>query len=125
MVKDYVYILDRDKDNQEGEEIAKHFNKMSSKVAKSIFRDVNEIIKKVDEEIEPFCMKISDKGKELIFLVTQIFSFLLTEKLEIFRESLPLREYLKTKKREMKLFIAKLTLNDAQMDETLGEKLAE
>ena len=58
-------------------------------------------------------MNISDKGKEFIFLVTQIFSFLLTEKLEIISESLPLREYLKTKKREKKLFIAKLTLNDA------------
>jgi hypothetical protein len=85
---------------------------MSSKVAKSIFKDVNEIIKKVDEEIEPFCMKISDKGKELIFLVTQIYSFLLNEKLEIISENLPLREYMKTKKREKKLFIAKLTLND-------------
>ncbi len=58
-------------------------------------------------------MNISDKGKEFIFLVTQIFSFLLTEKLEIISESLPLREYMKTKKREKKLFIAKLTLNDA------------
>ena len=58
-------------------------------------------------------MKISDKGKEFIFLVTQVFSFLLTEKLEIISESLPLREYMKTKKREKKLFKAKLTLNDA------------
>ena len=66
---------------------------MSSNVAKSIFNDVNEIIKKIDEEIEPFCMNISDKGKEFIFLVTQIFSFLLTEKLEIVNENEPLREY--------------------------------
>ena len=123
MIKDYVDIFG--KNNQESEEIAKNFIKMSPKLAKSIFRDVNEIVKKVDEEIEPFCMKISDKGKELIFLVAQIYSFLLTEKLEIFRENLPLREYLKTKKREKKLFIAKLTLNDAQMDKILGEKLAE
>jgi len=43
---------------------------MSPKLAKSIFKDVNVIIKKVDEEIEPFCMKISDYGKESIFLVT-------------------------------------------------------
>jgi hypothetical protein len=98
---------------------------MSPKIARSIFKDVSEIIKKVDEEIEPFCMKISDKGKEFIFLVTQVFSFLLTEKLEIISESLPLREYMKTKKREKKLFIAKLTLNDSLTDKSLGEKLAE
>ena len=42
---------------------------MSPKVAKSIFKDVNEIIGRIDEEIEPFCMKISDYGKEFIFLV--------------------------------------------------------
>ena len=57
-------------------------------------------------------MQISDKGKEFIFLVTQIFSFLITEKLEIINESFPLRQYMNRKEREKKLFIAKLTLND-------------
>ena len=68
MIKEYIDILS--KNDQESENIAQLFNKMSLKVAKNIFKDVNEIIRKVDEEIEPFCMKISDKGKELIFLVT-------------------------------------------------------
>ena len=70
-------------------------------------------------------MKISDKGKELIFLITQIFSFMLTDKLEIISEGLPLREYMKTKNREKKLFIAKLTENDIETDISLGESLAE
>ncbi len=43
---------------------------MGPKLAKGIFRDVNEIIKKIDFEIEEFCMKISEKGKIFIFLVT-------------------------------------------------------
>ena len=43
---------------------------MTQKLARGIVRDVNEIIKKVDEEIEAFCMKVSEKGKVFIFLVT-------------------------------------------------------
>lgn len=43
---------------------------MGSKLAKAIFREVNEIVKKINEEIEAFCMQISDKGKVLIYLVT-------------------------------------------------------
>jgi len=43
---------------------------MGPKLAKGIFRDVNEIIKKIDSEIEAFCMKTSEKGKIFIFLVT-------------------------------------------------------
>ena len=43
---------------------------MGPKLAKGIFRDVNEIIKKIDLEIEAFCLKISEKGKIFIFLVT-------------------------------------------------------
>jgi hypothetical protein len=43
---------------------------MGPKLAKGIFRDVNEIIKKIDSEIEAFCLKISERGKTLIFLVT-------------------------------------------------------
>ena len=39
-------------------------------IARGIFRDVNEMIKKIDEEIEAFCMKVSDQGKVFIFLVT-------------------------------------------------------
>ena len=35
---------------------------MGSKLARGIFREVNEIIKKINEEIEAFCMQISDKG---------------------------------------------------------------
>ena len=36
------------------------FSKMSPKLARGIFRDVNEIIKKIDEEIEAFWMKVSE-----------------------------------------------------------------
>ena len=43
---------------------------MSVKLARGISRDVNEIIKSIDEELEAFCMKISDSGKAFIFLVT-------------------------------------------------------
>ncbi len=110
MIKYYVDILN--KNNQKSEDLAYNFNKMSPQVAKNIFKDIIEIIKKVDEEIEPFCMKISDKGKELIFLITQIYSFLLTEKLEIINESFPLRQFMNRKEREKKLFVAKLTQND-------------
>ena len=52
---------------------------MGPKIAKGIVKDVNEVIKKVDEEISPFCMKISDTGRDFIFLVAKIFTFLLTE----------------------------------------------
>jgi len=69
-------------------------------------------------------LKISDSGKEFIFLVTQIFSFLLTEKLEIIRESFSLTEYIKTKNQEKELFIAKLYNNDSEMDKSHGQKLA-
>ena len=110
MIKDYVNILSNN--NQKSEELAQNFNKMSYKVAKNIKKDVDEIIKKINEEVEPFCMKISDKGEEFIFLITQIFSFLLAEKLEIISESSSLKEFKKTKDREKKLFIAKLSLND-------------
>ena len=43
---------------------------MSAKLARNISRDVNEIIKSMDEELEAFCMKISDNGKVFIFSVT-------------------------------------------------------
>ena len=43
---------------------------MGSRLVKKIFKDVNEIIKKIDQEIEVFCMKISETGKKFIFLVT-------------------------------------------------------
>ena len=43
---------------------------MGPRLVKVIFRDVNEIIKKIDAEIEAFCMRISDQGKIFIFLVT-------------------------------------------------------
>ncbi len=43
---------------------------MGPKLARGIFRDVNEVIKKINEEVEAFCMQISDNGKTLIFLVT-------------------------------------------------------
>ena len=43
---------------------------MGPNLAKGIFRDVKEIIKKIDSEIEAFCMKISEKGIIIIFLVT-------------------------------------------------------
>jgi hypothetical protein len=60
---------------------------MSAKLAKGICRDVNEIIKIIDEELEVFCMKISDTGKVFIYLVTQVFTYLLTDQLEIISES--------------------------------------
>jgi len=40
-------------------------------------------------------------------------------------ENFPLRKYENTKNRERRLFIARLTLNDTEMDKSLGEKLAE
>ena len=43
---------------------------MSANLAKGIKEDVNYIIKSIDEELEAFCMKISDSGKAFIFLVT-------------------------------------------------------
>ena len=43
---------------------------MSPKLARGISRDVNQIIKSIDEELEVFCMKISDTGKVFIFLIT-------------------------------------------------------
>lgn len=43
---------------------------MGPKVVKGIFRDVNEIIKQINSEIEAFCMKISDRGRIFIFQVT-------------------------------------------------------
>ena len=49
MIKDYVVILS--KNNQESEDLALNFNKMGPKIAKGIVKDVNEVIKKVDEEI--------------------------------------------------------------------------
>lgn len=58
------------KSDENSEKLAADFNKMGPKLAKGIFRDVNEIIKKIDTEIEAFCMKISEKGKIFIFLVT-------------------------------------------------------
>ena len=70
---------------------------MGPKLARGIFRDVNEIIKKINEEIEAFCMKVSDIGKVFIFLVIQVLTALLTEQLEIISESFPLRQF-KTRK---------------------------
>lgn len=43
---------------------------MGSKLVKEIFKDITKLIKKIDLEIQAFCMKISDQGKIFIFLVT-------------------------------------------------------
>ena len=67
-IQNFIDILG--KNNENSEVLASNFNKMGPKLAKGIFRDVNEIIKKIDLEIEAFCMKISEKGKIFIFLVT-------------------------------------------------------
>lgn len=58
------------KNDELSELFASEFNKMGPKLARGIFRDINEIIKQIDLEIEVFCMKISEKGKIFIFLVT-------------------------------------------------------
>ena len=64
------YIDNLAKNDENSEALASDFNKMGPKLAKGIFRDVNEIIKKIDLEIEAFCMKISERGKIFIYLVT-------------------------------------------------------
>lgn len=58
------------KNDNESEKYAQDFNKMSPKLARGISRDVNQIIKSIDDELEAFCMKISDTGKVFIFLIT-------------------------------------------------------
>lgn len=50
---------------------------------------------------------------------------LLTESLEIISESFPLRQFKNRKSYEQKLFIAKLTINDGEMDKSLGIKFGE
>ena len=58
------------KNDENSEILAYEFNKMGPDLAKRIFIEVNEIMKKIDLEIEVFCMKISEKGKIFIFLTT-------------------------------------------------------
>ena len=45
-IQNYIDILAKNDENSEA--LASHFNKMGPKLAKGIFRDVNEIIKKID-----------------------------------------------------------------------------
>ena len=70
-------------------------------------------------------MKISDKGIEFLFHITEIQTNFLHEQLEKIREFYPLRQFNLRKNREKNLFIAKLTLNDSKMDKSLGEKFGE
>ena len=43
---------------------------MGPKLASRIYKDINEVIKEIDSEIELFCMHVSDVGKKFIFTVT-------------------------------------------------------
>lgn len=69
-------------------------------------------------------MSLSNEGIEMIHLIAIVYTLKLAEILNCYSEKQPLRDFEKRREREKKIFIAKLTNNDSQMDIATSENFA-
>lgn len=77
----------------------------------------------MNEELDVFCLEISTRGLSFVNLVAQTMTNRLAELLEFSSDRKPLRRLKSRYECEKKLFVAKLTMNDVEMDRGLADKL--
>jgi len=94
----------------------KNFNEFEPKYSKDIIIGVRQIIIKINEELEKFCLTISDVGMNLLYLISQAGTFGLVYNLDLIKQIEPLKNIEKKKSNEKKRFIAKLTMNNNEND---------
>ena len=67
---------------------------------------------------------IKDEGINFIYLLAQTATSVLVYNLDLVEQTEPLNNIKKKYLNEKKMFIAKLTMNNSEIDKNLGEKLA-
>jgi len=109
---------------EERERIAQFFSRLTQKQIRAIVSGTKVIINKLNDELDCLCMQVSTSGQYMIFLIAQTYTNALAFTLENIYECQPLLQLEQRKQHEKDSFIAKLTQNNAQIDISLGKKLA-
>jgi hypothetical protein len=95
---------------------------MDFKTIQRIFVSVEGIVSKINDDMEPYSFKVSEKGIYCLHQIAQTYIIRIMQEVIRLTEHAPLLNLKKTKVIQRDLFIAKLTSNDKEMDIKLAEK---
>jgi hypothetical protein len=85
---------------------------MDYKIIQRIVDGVEDIVTKINEDMEPFCLKVLETGVSCLHQITQTYIVRIMQEVIRLTEHAPLLTLKKTKDKQRELFIAKLTSND-------------
>lgn len=74
------------------------------------------MIDEINEELDCFCLSISEEGISLIYLLTQTALSGLCYNLDLIEHNQPIRMLDERKETEKKLFVGRLTMNNEMVD---------
>lgn len=106
------------------DKIAQEFSRLTHHQIRAIVQGTNLIVRKLNEELNCFCMQVSTQGLQILFLVAQTFTNALATNLELVYVRQPLLSIAQRKQAEQLAFVAKLTQNEPEMDAALAQKFA-
>eukprot|EP00347_Sterkiella_histriomuscorum_P007511 403348639 len=118
-----ITTLIADLKTDKGDELKTKLRKISRNVIQEVAMDVKQIILQLNEDLERFAFKLSEKGTSLIHLIAQVFLVALSEQLLIKIEQSSIDTLRIGKQIQKQLFISKLTSNQEEQDQALATKL--
>ena len=102
--------------------ITHKFCTIDSFTIQRIYSDINKIISQINEDMEPYRLKISENGTTCIHQITQTFVIRIMQEVRRISEWAPLITFEKEKSNQKEIFIANLTDNQEEMDKKLAER---
>eukprot|EP00347_Sterkiella_histriomuscorum_P017940 403347401 len=109
---------------KKGDELKQKLRKLNRNVIQDVATDVKTIVQELNEDLDRFAFKLSEKGTSLIHQAAQVFLIALGQHHLIKIEQGSLENLRNGKQIQKQLFIAKLTSNQQQLDLGLAKKLA-
>eukprot|EP00347_Sterkiella_histriomuscorum_P024480 403330967 len=122
--KETITNLIADLKIDKGDELKQKLRKLNRNVIQDVAIGVKSIIQQLNEDLDRFAFKLSEKGISLLHLTAQVFLITLGEQLLIKIEQGSLENLRHGKQIQKQLFIAKLTSNQEELDQGIAIKLA-
>jgi hypothetical protein len=87
-----------------------------SNIIQRIVLSIEQIINKINEDMEPFNFNVSTSGIYSLHLIAQTYLIRIMQEIRKISEYAPYYTFIKNHKIQKELYIAKLTSNNQEMD---------